>query len=109
LPGSVFGERIKSHIAKFDLIGKNLEFKKSLIDLINDFEEQTKSPQKVRFAVAWDEGDVAGAGYELINLMEDDNYEHREFHGQTHQLVLEPATIPVILLQDVIKSLKGQK
>jgi hypothetical protein len=97
---------IKSRIAKTDLLGKNLEFKMSLVDLINDFDEEVKSPQKVRFAVTWDEGDVAGSGYEIINLLDNDNYELREFHGQTHQLVMEPTTIPVIMLKYVIECLK---
>lgn len=98
----------KSHIAKTDLLGKNLEFKRSLVDLINDFDEELKSPQKVRFVVTWDEGDIAGSGYEVVNLMENDNYQLREFHGQTHQLVLEPTVIPVIMLKYVIKCLFGK-
>ena len=98
----------KSHIAKTNLLGKNLEFKRSLVDLINDFDEELKSPQKVRFVVTWDEGDIAGSGYEVVDLMENDNYELREFHGQTHQLVLEPTVIPVIMLKYVIKCLFGK-
>lgn len=94
----------KAHIAKKDLYGKNLEFKKSLIDLINDFAEDTKDPQKVRFVVTWDEGDMKG--YDVINLLDDDNQEHREFHGQTHQLLLEHVTIPVIMLKYIIKLLR---
>ena len=70
--------------------------------------EEEKSPQKVRFAVTWDEGDIAGTGYEVVNLMEGDNYELREFFGQTHQLVMEPATIPVIMLKYVVKKLFGK-
>lgn len=95
----------KAHIAKTDLLSKNLEFKRSLIDLINDFDDETKSPQKVRFVVTWDEGDTTGSGYEIINLLEDDNYELRSFHSETHQLVLEGATIPVIMLKHVIELL----
>lgn len=95
----------RTRIAKTDLLSKNLEFKRSLIDLINDFDEEIKSPQKVRFVVTWDEGHTTGSGYEIINLLEDDNYELRSFHGETHQLVLEGATIPVIMLQYVIKLL----
>jgi hypothetical protein len=95
----------KTHIAKTDLLSKNLEFKKSLIHLIDDFDEETKSPQKVRFVVTWDEGDTTGSGYEIIDLLEGDNYELRSFHGETHQLVLEGATIPVIMLKYVIKLL----
>lgn len=95
----------KPHIAKTDLLGKNLEFKKSLSDLIYDFDEEVKSPQKVRFVVTWDEGDIAVSGYEVVNLMENDNHELREFHGQTHQLVLEPTVIPVIMLKYVVKCL----
>lgn len=98
----------KPHIAKTDLLGKNLEFKKSLVDLINDFDEEVKSPQKVRFVVTWDEGDIVGSGYEIVNLMDNDNYELRDFHGQTHQLVLEPTTIPVIMLKYLIKCLFGK-
>lgn len=96
---------VKSHIAKTDLLAKNLEFKKSLIDLINDFDDEVKSPQKIRFAVTWDEGNVVGSAYEIINLLDNDNYELRRFHGETHQLVLEGATIPVIMLKYVIKRL----
>ena len=95
----------KSHIAKTDLLFKNLEFKKSLVDLIADFDEETKSPQKVRFAVTWDEGNTVGSGFEIINLVESDNHELRNFHGETHQLVLEGATIPVIMLKTVIETI----
>jgi hypothetical protein len=95
----------KAHIAKTDLLSKNLEFKKSLLDLINDFDEETKSPQKVRFVVTWDEGDTSGSGFDITKLLEGDNYELRSFHGETHQLVLEGATIPVIMLKSVINLL----
>lgn len=95
----------KSQLAKSDLEAKNLEFKVSLGDLIKELDEETKSPQKVRFAVTWDEGDVANSGYELISLLDNDNHELRKFHGETHQLVLEGATIPVIMLKYVIKCL----
>jgi hypothetical protein len=98
----------KPQIAVTDLLGKNLEFKISLEHLINDFDEEVKSPQKVRFAVTWDEGDIAGSGYEIINLLDGDNYELRRFHGETHQLVLEGATIPIIMLKYVIKCLFTQ-
>jgi len=99
----------KANISKTDLLIKNLEFKKSLIDLINDFDEEVKSPQRVRFAVTWDEGDVIGTGYEIINLLESDNYEKRRFHGETHQVVLEGATIPVVMLKYIIGLLFPQK
>jgi len=96
---------VKNNIAKSDLLAKNLEFKRSLLDLLADFDEETKSPQKVRFAVTWDEGDISGSGYELINLLDKDNYEYRRFHGETYQLSLETATIPVIMLKYVVKML----
>ncbi|MBM3175936.1 MAG: hypothetical protein FJZ93_09515 [Chloroflexi bacterium] len=100
----------KTHIPSADLLSKNLEFKKSLIDLISDFDEEIKSPQKIRFVVTWDEGDFTQSGYEVINLLEDDNHEKRTFHGETHQLILEGGvTIPVIMLKYVVQFLPGQQ
>jgi len=99
----------RAKIAQTDLLGKNLEFKKSLEHLINDFDEEVKSPLKTRFVVTWDEGDIAGSGYEIIPLLEKDNYELRTFHGETHQLLLEGGTIPVIMLKYLIKTIFGEK
>lgn len=99
----------KARIPQADLLGKNLEFKKSLVDLISDFDEEVKNPLKVRFVVTWDEGDITGSGYEIINLLDKDNYELRTFHGETHQLALESATIPVIMLKYVLGTIFGQK
>ena len=96
----------KSNIGTKDLTLRNLEFKKHLIDLINDFDDGTKQPQQVRFVVTWDEGELANTGYELISLLENDNYQHRIFHGQTHNLALEFGDIPVIMLKYVITALK---
>lgn len=92
----------KAHLGQRDLLGKNLEFKKSLSDLINEFDEGSKSAQKIRFVVTWDEGDLAGSGIEIINLLDSDNYERREFHGQTHELNMDPDTIPVIMLKSAV-------
>ena len=35
----------------------------------------------VELVVTWDEGDIAGSGYEVVNLMENDNHEQRDFAG----------------------------
>jgi hypothetical protein len=96
----------KSNLAKQDLRGKNLEFKRSLDSLISDFEEEQKSPSQVRFVVAWDEGDIRASGYELVDLTTPGGYGQREFHGQTHRLVLDATTIPVFLLRSVVASVK---
>jgi len=95
----------KASLSQKDLLGKNLEFKKSLADLINEFDEGSKSPQKIRFVVTWDEGELEGSGIDVINLLDNDNYGRRLFHGQTHELDMDPDTIPVIMLQDVVKLL----
>ena len=96
----------KSNVAKQDLVGKNLEFKRSLDSLISDFEEGQKSPAQVRFVVAWDEGDIRTSGFELVDLTTSGGYGQREFHGQTHRLVMDATTIPVFLLKFVVESIK---
>ena len=92
----------KSNLAKQDLYGKNLEFKKSLDSLIADFDEETKLPNQVRFAVSWDEGNITDSGYELVDLTTSGAFGQREFHGQTHRLVMEGSTIPVFMLKTIV-------
>ncbi len=96
----------RNRLGRSDLTLKNLEFKHSLEDLILDFGEGRKSPQQVRFAVVWDEGSVRQAGFELIELLTPSGHLQRNFHGETHKLVMEAAEIPVIMLKDVLRTLK---
>lgn len=89
----------KSRIAKSNLLRKNLEFKKSLMDLLVEFEEGSKLAHQVKFAVAWDEGEIERSGFELESLLGEEGHYRRDFHGQTHILVHEPSDIPVFLLK----------
>ncbi|MBI4328286.1 MAG: ATP-binding protein [Chloroflexi bacterium] len=97
----------RNQLGRTDLTLKNLEFKHSLDDLVHEFEEGSKSPQHVRFAVVWDEGAVQQAGFEVIELQPPAGHLQRSFHGQTHKLVMEGGVeIPVLILKTVLKVLK---
>ena len=97
---------MKSSMPSKDLRLKNLEFKRSLEDLISDFEQDIKSPQQVKFVVAWDEGAVTSSGFELVDLQTAGSHQQRLFHGQTHILVMDPGgAIPVFLLETAIQVL----
>ena len=93
----------KANIGKHDWEGKNLEYKKSLEDLISDIEDGTKEASQVHFVVCWDEGSLQQSGYELVDLTQPGNYQKRKFHGQTHSLELDTGAIPVFMLQNIVK------
>ncbi len=96
-----------ANIAKKDLPLKNLEFKRSLDDLLAEFDKGIKKHRQVRFAVVWDEGDTKQERYELLNLLEGSGYQRRYFHGQTHTLIIDAHELPVISLKAVISVLKS--
>lgn len=96
----------KGKVANKNLLLKNLEFKYALEDLLTNFEEEKKHPQQVRFAVVWELGDVTLAGFEVVDLQLSGGPGRREFHGQTHELILDAARIPVVSLKSVLDVLK---
>lgn len=61
-----------------------MEYKYNVDDLIYEFENGEKNEQDIDLIVAWDIGNEWKKRYQITSLLELDNIQAREFHGQTH-------------------------
>lgn len=61
-----------------------LEYKHSVDALIQEFENQEKQEGDVNLIVAWEIGTEWKKRYSVTSLLDQDNIQHRPFHGVTH-------------------------
>ncbi len=93
---------------------KNLEFKKYLSELINDFDAGTKLFAQIKYVVCWDIGDTntfKESDYSLEELNENHTEDKRMYYGVTHHLYTTSdgaLPISVICLKTVLQILKSK-
>ena len=87
-----------------------LEFKLSSDDLVRDFRRQDKRPSDIRWLVCWDVGSAHRAeGYEIVDVLTEDQRNWREYYGVTHVLRTREGTqINLICLKTVLDVLRQQ-
>ncbi|HEV2342193.1 MAG TPA: hypothetical protein VGS15_10390 [Candidatus Acidoferrales bacterium] len=61
-----------------------LEYKHNVDGLIQEFESQEKQESDINLVVSWDTGDEWKKRYTVTSLLDEDNIQHRPFHGVTH-------------------------
>jgi hypothetical protein len=61
-----------------------LEYKHSVDALIQEFENQEKQESDISLIISWDIGTEWKKRYSVTSLLDEDNIQHRPFHGVTH-------------------------
>jgi hypothetical protein len=75
-----------SRFRPLESIAKVLEYKHNMDDLIEEFSKGDKDQRDINLVVVWEIGEKWRRNYQIISLLDNDNIQHRDYHGITHKV-----------------------
>jgi hypothetical protein len=91
---------------------KILEYKFSLDGLIEDIENGNKNSNDISLVVCWLSGEEYAQNYHITSLLDPNNFDQREYHGVTHQLInltTRQKEMDLIILSELIEYLNDRE
>ena len=80
--------------------------------MVEEFSTGEKLPNDIDLAVVWDIGEKWKEQFTILSYLDDENIQHRQFHGITHSLSHPGQTqsaFEVIALHDLVEYLIDRK